>query len=246
MAPPQQQASASANPIFVGPVVQAPLPSKRRFAPGMTAVVPRSAPGPGASSWSPPVTMGSGPCTGVICPPGLRCVNGQCLDVSCLGVICPPGQTCQNGQCVTPGVALAPVAQAAASGRAAFVAAPPPRVDSSMRTPQKPSLVVPTGGGQATPQQQQATQQTAVTPTDNGGGSQTAPPTYTLAPDQGSVSTGLTAGGGTTTVQGPLGPQGNGTILAGAVLGFFVGGPIGGVVGGIAGAFLGGGQPQGT
>ena len=142
---------------------------------------------------------------------------------------------------------FAPQGQAAAAMTPAFLA---PRVDPSMRLPQKPALTMTSPGGvspglpnsPATPASTGPAAQTPATPIDNGGGSQTAPPTYTLAPDQGSVDTGLSAGGGTTSVGGPLGPQGNGGLLAGALLGFFVGGPVGGVVGGVLGAMMGGGQ----
>ncbi len=40
-------------------------------------------------------------CAGVNCPPGLACVDGECLpDDPCAGVNCPPGTVCDRGECV--------------------------------------------------------------------------------------------------------------------------------------------------
>lgn len=65
------------------------------------------------------------PCLGVLCPNGLTCQQGVCVDLSCLGnqcatglscqrglcvdtacvdVTCPTGSSCQRGLCVTPAV----------------------------------------------------------------------------------------------------------------------------------------------
>jgi len=61
----------------------------------------------------------AGPCTGVICPPGLTCKDGGCVDASCIGVICPPGYVCTGGACQPTPETQAAQAQAQADAVAA-------------------------------------------------------------------------------------------------------------------------------
>lgn len=68
-------------------------------------------------NWTPQTTahnaqLYADPCTGVICPPGLNCVGGACVDLSCQGVMCPPGQQCVGGACIDPNPAPPPSAAA--------------------------------------------------------------------------------------------------------------------------------------
>lgn len=74
-----QQSSASAQPLFVGPAIEPPLPQQSLFNPFMTPVVPASQGAPRARAWSPPVVMGHDECTGVLCPAGKQCRNGVCV-----------------------------------------------------------------------------------------------------------------------------------------------------------------------
>lgn len=132
--PVQMPTSASSEPIFVGPTVQAPLPRPLlQASPSASVIVPRSDRGPGAQKYAPPVIQGSDPCTGVKCPAGLTCQDGICQDLSCLGVVCPAGQLCQSGLCV--GV----VPEVGTTGPQTFVA---PSVDPSAKVPQQPTFTL--------------------------------------------------------------------------------------------------------
>jgi hypothetical protein len=66
------------------------------------------------------------PCTGVICNPGHRCLNGICVG-PCTGVICATGTTCREGICVqdAPGITQPAVAQPAPAPAAAPVPSGP-------------------------------------------------------------------------------------------------------------------------
>lgn len=123
--PVTMQKSASADALFVGPAIQRAIQQPRVESPMAlpTIVAPRSAP-IASRSYSPPAEMGLDPCGGVVCPPGLTCVNGACIDTSCIGVVCPGNAPCANGACPPPTTLLQP--------------APLPRPDVTMRAPREP------------------------------------------------------------------------------------------------------------
>lgn len=83
-APPMQQ-SASAEPIFVGPVIQAPLPSPMVRAPFTQQIVPQSIGAPKTRAFAPPLLMGNGKTSAA--PPAAAYVVPPTTDQS---MVAPP------------------------------------------------------------------------------------------------------------------------------------------------------------
>lgn len=103
------QQSASAEPIFVGPVVQAPLPSPMVRAPFTQQIVPQSIGAPKTRAFAPPLLMGNGKTSAA--PPAAAYVVPPAVDQSMVaptqaGWKTQPGVAERNG--FTPSAPAAP------------------------------------------------------------------------------------------------------------------------------------------